>query len=134
MDFNTILKIGMKGERSVIVMEQNTAKSFGSGRLEVFSTPFMIALMEGACVEAVDQTLPNGFSTVGTVVEIKHLAGTPLGMTVRAFGELIEFNGRELCFKVEAFDDAGKIGEGTHKRFIIENEKFLKKIQARKIG
>ena len=131
MDTNMYLKTGMTGERSVKVTEENIASAVGSGGLAVFSTPYMVALMEGACVEAVDKALPDGFSTVGTVVEIKHLAATPVDMNVRAVGELTVIDGRELCFRVEAFDDTGKIGEGTHKRFIIENEKFMAKVRSK---
>ncbi|MDR2485092.1 MAG: thioesterase family protein [Treponema sp.] len=131
MEFDTFLKTGMKGERTALVTEQNTAAALGSGGLPVFATPAMAALMEGACVASVDPALPEGFSTVGTVLEIKHTAATPLGMTIRACGELVGIDGRELAFQVEAFDGAGKIGEGSHKRFIIENDKFLKKAQAK---
>ena len=131
MDTNTYLKTGMTGGKSAKVTEENTASSVGSGSLAVFSTPYMVALMESACVEAVDKALPEGFSTVGTSLEIKHLAATPLGMNVRASCVLTQIEGRELSFTVEAFDDAGKIGEGFHKRFIVENEKFLKKVQSK---
>lgn len=131
MEFNNFLKSGMKGEKTASVTEQNTAIAWGSGGLPVYATPAMIALMEGACVMAVDRALPQGFSTVGTSLEIKHTAATPLGITVHASGELIEVDGRGLLFRVEAFDEAGKIGEGFHRCFIIENEKFLKKAQAK---
>ncbi|MDR0563224.1 MAG: thioesterase family protein [Spirochaetaceae bacterium] len=129
MDFN--LKSGVKGEKKTSVTDRNTAEALGSGGLPVFATPAMIALMEGACVAAVDPALPEGFSTVGTGLDLRHTAATPLGMTVRAVGELTEMNGKELRFRVEAFDDAGKIGDGLHTRFIIENEKFLKKTLAK---
>jgi predicted thioesterase len=126
MDFDT-LRPGMAGEKTDTVTDKNTARSYGSGGLEVYATPSMIALMEGACVAAADGRLPEGFSTVGTWLEVKHIAATPLGMAVRAAGELLEIDGRKLRFRVEAFDGAGKIGEGFHGRFIVENEKFLKK-------
>ncbi|MDR2247715.1 MAG: thioesterase family protein [Treponema sp.] len=132
MDFITLLAPGMKGELHETVTSDNTAESWGSGGLPVYATPSMIALMEGASVAATDPALPAGFSTVGTEVTVKHLAATPPGMTVRAAGELLEISGRRLLFRVEAWDEAGKIGEGTHERFIVENEKFLKKTQAKK--
>jgi predicted thioesterase len=91
----------------------------------------MTALMEGACVAAVDHLLPEGFATVGTELAIKHSAASPLGMEVRAEGELLELNGRELVFRVAAFDKAGMIGEGTHRRFIIDTRRFLKKLEER---
>ncbi|MDR2070158.1 MAG: thioesterase family protein [Treponema sp.] len=132
MDFDTLLKPGMKGELHETVTGENTAESWGSGGLPVYATPSMIALMEGASVAAADPSLPAGFSTVGTEVSIKHLAATPPGMTVRAAGELLEINGRRLLFRVEAWDETGKIGEGTHSRFIVENERFLKKTREKK--
>ncbi|MDR0376983.1 MAG: thioesterase family protein [Spirochaetaceae bacterium] len=132
MDFDTLLKPGMKGELRETVTAGTTAESWGSGGLPVYATPSMIALMEGASVAAADPFLPAGFSTVGTEVAVKHLAATPPGMTVRAAGELLEIDGRRLLFRVEAWDEAGKIGEGTHNRFIVENERFLKKTQEKK--
>jgi predicted thioesterase len=132
MDFDTLLKLGMKGELRETVNAENTAESWGSGGLPVYATPSMIALMEGASLAAVDPALPSGFSTVGTEVNVKHLAATPPGMAVRASGELLAIDGRCLLFRVEAWDDAGKIGEGTHGRFIVENEKFLRKAREKK--
>jgi predicted thioesterase len=131
MDFGMILKPGLRGSRETRVSEQNIARFYGSGGLDVYATPAMIGLMEHACVEAVDRLLPPGFSTVGTEISAKHLSASPLGMNVRAEGELLEIDGRTLRFRVEAFDAAGKIGEGTHSRFIVENEKFLKKAEAK---
>jgi predicted thioesterase len=132
MEFDSFLKLGMKGEKTDTVTDHTTALAWGSGGLPVYATPAMVALMEGAAVAALDKVLPAGFSTVGTALEIKHLAATPIGMNVHASGELIQIEGRGLLFRVEAFDEVGKIGEGTHSRFIIENEKFLHKTQAKK--
>jgi predicted thioesterase len=129
MNFDALLKSGMKGEIHETVTAENTADSWGSGGLPVYATPSMIALMEGASVVAVDPSLPAGFSTVGTELNVKHLAATPPGGIVRAVGELLEVDGRRLLFRVEAWDGAGKIGEGTHGRFVVENEKFLKKVR-----
>ncbi|MDR2028077.1 MAG: thioesterase family protein [Treponema sp.] len=134
MDFESLLKIGTEGEVREPVTEKNIARSYGSGGLAVYATPSMVALMERACVEAVDRSLPDGFSTVGTELNVRHIAATPLGMQVRARGELLEIEGRALRFRVEAFDGAGKIGEGTHGRFIINNEKFLQKAEDKKAG
>jgi predicted thioesterase len=131
MDFESLLQPGIRGEKQDTVTDKNTARSYGSGGLAVYATPSMVALMEGACVEAADKLLPPGFSTVGTELTIKHIAATPLGMTVRATGELTGIEGRTLCFRVEAFDGVGKIGEGVHGRFIVENEKFLKKAESK---
>jgi predicted thioesterase len=132
MDFDTLLKIGMKGEIHETVSACNTAASWGSGGLPVYATPCMIALMEGASVAAVDSSLPAGFSTVGTELNVKHIAATPTGMAVRASGELLEIDGRRLLFRIEAWDEAGKIGEGVHGRFIVENETFLRKVREKK--
>jgi predicted thioesterase len=132
MEFDTILKPGLGGEIAEAVTDENTAESWGSGGLPVYATPSMIALMEGAAVRAVDKLLPSGWSTVGTGLEVRHLAATPLGREVRAAAELLEIDGRRLRFKVEAFDNAGKTGEGYHDRFIVENERFLKKILEKK--
>jgi len=131
MDFAEFLKPGITAERNDIVSVKNTAAALGSGGLEVYSTPAMIALIEGTCLSSVDPLLPPGWSTVGTELNIKHLAATPLGMKVRAKTELIGIEGRALQFRVEAFDEAGKIAEGTHSRFIVESAKFIAKTEAK---
>lgn len=128
MDFNALLPPGLRAEKTETVTAALTASAWGSGGLQVFATPAMIALMELAARSAVDHLLPEGWSTVGTELNVKHLAATPLGMEVRAGAELLEIEGRRLLFKVEAFDGTDRIGEGTHSRFIVENERFLKKI------
>ena len=132
MDFTEILKPGFNAEKTETVSEKNIASAYGSGCLGVYSTPAMIALMEGTALSAVDPHLPPGWSTVGTEVNIKHLSATPLGMKVSAKAELLSVDGKTLLFKVEAFDEAGKIGEGTHRRFIVDSEKFLARITRKK--
>jgi predicted thioesterase len=132
MDFSDLLQSGLTGEKTTAVTENNTAASWGSGGLPVYATPAMIGLMEGAAVNAADKLLPAGWSTVGTALDVKHLAATPAGLEVRAAAELLEIDGRRLRFKVEAFDGIDKIGEGYHDRFIVENEKFLKKNSEKK--
>jgi predicted thioesterase len=127
MDFSAIVKPGLRAEKTEMVSGANTASAWGSGGLDVFATPAMIALMEMAALSAVDPLLPAGWSTVGIGLNVEHLAATPPGMEVRCTAELLEVEGRRLLFQVEAFDAAGKIGEGTHRRFIVENERFLKK-------
>jgi predicted thioesterase len=128
MDFDSI-KPGLKAEKTFTVDEKNTAASWGSGGLPVFATPAMIALMEFTSLSAVQPLLPEGSSTVGTELNVKHLAASPLGSEIRCTAELIEVDRRRLVFKVEAFDETDKIGEGTHGRFIVDNDRFLKKIQ-----
>lgn len=121
------VKVGLSAEVVERVTENNTAIKYGSGGVAVFATPAMIGLMENAALKAVDAVLSPGLATVGTNLEIKHLAATPIGMEVRARAELIEVDGKRLVFTVEAYDDIEKIGVGTHERFIINLEKFLSK-------
>jgi predicted thioesterase len=121
-EFN--LKISTSGEARTMVSDDNTAVKYGSGSVDVFGTPAMIALMEEAAINAVDSRLPDGHATVGIHLDVKHIAATPVGMNVTARAELTEVDGRKLIFKVEAFDESEKIGEGTHQRFIIALDRF----------
>lgn len=130
MDIN--LQIGMTAEKSEDVTENNTAIKYGSGGVAVYATPAMIGIMEGTCLAAVDPHLPEGMSTVGIHLDVKHLAATPVGMSVRATAKLTEISGKRLIFTVEAFDNKEKIGEGTHQRYIIDLAKFLQKAQEKK--
>lgn len=127
MDFN--LRPGLTGEKREAVTENNTALQYGSGGVAVYATPAMIGLMEGASIAAVDHLLPPGYSTVGISLNVQHTAATPVGLNVIARSELIEVDGRRLVFKVEAFDDREQVGRGTHERFIIQMDKFLKKAE-----
>lgn len=127
-----MLEIGIKGQQEVTVTEANTAFTMGSGTLQVFATPAMIALMEKTAWESVAPYLEEGEGTVGTQLNVAHLSATPLSMTVRCESELIEIDGRKLVFKVAAYDEAGLIGEGTHERFIVKNEKFQAKADGKK--
>ncbi|MDA8213276.1 MAG: thioesterase family protein [Clostridia bacterium] len=126
------VKVGIKGEAKVQVNETNTAIAYGSGGVAVFATPAMIGLMEKAALESIDNVLSAGLSSVGTRVDVKHLAATPAGMSVVAKSELLEVDGKRLEFKVEAYDESGLIGEGTHQRYIVDLEKFISKAQAKK--
>lgn len=128
-DFN--LKVPMYGEARTRVSGDNTALKFGSGSVDVFGTPAMIALMEEASINTVDKNLPDGFATVGIELNIKHIAATPKGMNITASAELTEIDGKRLVLKVEAFDEVEKIGEGTHQRFIIELDKFKNRVQCK---
>ena len=119
---------GLTGEARTTVVHENSAAAVGAGGVEVFGTPMMIALMENAAWRAVEDSLEEGDVTVGTAVNVRHLAATPLGQQVRATAELIEIDGRRLVFKVEAYDEKRKIGEGQHERFIVSLERFLKRI------
>jgi predicted thioesterase len=116
---------GLVGEASTQVSSSNVASSYGSGPIEVFATPAMIALMEGAAARAVQAALPEGSITVGTHVDVRHLAATPVGRSVTARAELVQVDGRRLTFRVEAFDETEKIGEGTHERTVVDRERLL---------
>ncbi len=126
MEFN--LTIGQQAKVELMVQQKDTAEAFGSGGVKVFATPLMIGLMENAALKAVDPTLPEGFATVGTHLDVKHIAATPIGMKATAIAELIEIDGKRLVFKVEAFDEVEKIGEGLHERYVINMDKFLSKV------
>ncbi|MCR4440691.1 MAG: thioesterase family protein [Peptococcaceae bacterium] len=125
---DSILKPGLRAEDSAIVTESNVASSFVSGAPDVYATPSMIGLMENAAYYSVQKHLPDGWTTVGVFVDVKHLAATPIGMKVRAAAELIEVEGYRLKFKVEAYDEKEKIGEGFHGRFIVNTGKFRARV------
>ena len=122
---------GLKGQAKTLVTEQNTAAAMGSGLLPVFATPAMLALMENAAAGSVQPYLSEGQGTVGTRLEVSHLAATPVGIAVRAESELIEIDRRRLRFAVRAWAGEELIGEGTHERFVIDNQRFLEKALAK---
>ena len=121
------ITVGMKGEVSTIVEREDTAKEVGSGSLLVYATPCMVALMEGAACEAIEEALDEGKTTVGTMLNIQHLSATPVGLEVRATAEVTAVEGKVITFSIEAFDEAGQIGKGTHQRVIVPTEKFLER-------
>lgn len=127
-----MLEAGIKGLQKTEVTEEKSALSMGSGTLKVFATPAMIALMEETAWKSVAPYLDEGCGTVGTALDIKHTAATPLGMTVTCESELIEADGRKLTFRLVAKDEAGVIGEGTHQRFIVQNDKFQTKADSKR--
>lgn len=126
-----MLEAGIKGTKKIMVTNENTAKTMGSGTLDVFATPAMIALMENTAYESVAAELEEGSGTVGTALNVKHVAATPVGMKVTCETELIKVDGRALTFSVKAFDEKCLIGEGEHERFIVFNEKFQAKADAK---
>ncbi|MCH5265235.1 MAG: thioesterase family protein [Lachnospiraceae bacterium] len=126
-----MLKIGIKGSQSVTVDNTNSARTMGSGTLEVFATPAMAALMEKTAWTSIAPYLEEGQGTVGTRLDITHDAPTPLGLTVTCESELIEIDGRRLVFQITASDGVSVIGNGRHERFIIMDEKFMKKAEER---
>jgi fluoroacetyl-CoA thioesterase len=122
------LKPGLVGESTAVVTDALTAASYGSGLVPAFATPAMIALMENASVAAIQRYLSAGQTSVGTEVNVKHLAATPVGMRVRARSEVTAVDGRRVSFLVQAWDDAEKIGEGTHVRAIIDDARFAERL------
>ncbi|WP_209342354.1 thioesterase family protein [Flavonifractor sp. AGMB03687] len=128
------ITVGMKGRAETMVTPENTAAAVGSGLVPVFATPAMIALMENAAVNAVQEALEEGQGTVGILLNVSHDAATPVGMKVWAEAEVTAVEGRKLTYTVTAFDEAGPIGKGEHQRFIIQADRFLAKAQAKKEG
>ena len=126
------IEIGLKGRAEETVRQENTAQAACSGALPVYGTPFMCALMEKAAWTSIAPFLADGESTVGTKMEISHLSASPIGMKVWAESEVTQVDGRCIELKVSAYDENGLIGEGTHQRFIVANERFLAKA-ARKL-
>lgn len=119
--------IGTTWEETTNVVLENTAVSVGSGSVQVFATPMMVALMEKAAAALVQASLPEGYTTVGVKIETSHIAATPIGDQVKAIAKLLQTDGRSFTFEVKAFDSTGLIGEGTHKRASVHAEKFLQK-------
>ena len=125
------IKVGMTGRVESYVERDDTAAQVGSGSLLVYATPCMVALMEGAACEALAAEIPEDKTTVGIELNIRHISATPVGMDVYATAEVTEVDGNIITFLVEAFDESGKIGEGTHKRAVITSQKFLDKTYAK---
>ena len=124
------ITIGLVGEQTTTVTETLTAQTFGSGSLPVYATPALVALMEAASVAAINQLLPADQTSVGTSISIKHLAASALGQTIRARAEVTEVEGRQITFTVQAWDAKQLIGEGTHVRFIVDIERFMKRLSS----
>ncbi|MBQ2374377.1 MAG: thioesterase family protein [Alistipes sp.] len=123
-----MIEVGLKYQSRVVVSEDNTAQTLGSGDMPVFATPAMIALMENAAMNAVASALAEGSTTVGTMMKSSHIKASTLGATITAEAELVAVDGRRLTFVVKAWDDKGVIGEGEHERFIVDRERFLSKL------
>ena len=121
------ITIGMKGEAWTDVERADTAAEVGSGSLLVYATPCMVALMEGAACEAIAEALKEDQTTVGTMLNIEHISATPVGLEVRAEATVTAVEGKVITFEVKAFDEIGEIGHGTHKRVIVNSQKFLDK-------
>ena len=125
------MNIGIKGRLETTVTEALTAKTIGSGELDVYATPMLIALAEETAWRSVAGELAEGQGTVGTKVDVSHISATPVGLRVWCETELIEIDRRRLVFSVNVYDEAGKIAEGTHERFIVENDRFQAKAETK---
>ena len=121
------ITVGLKAEVCTLVEREDTAKEVGSGDLLVYATPCMVALMEGAACEAIADCLKEIETTVGTALNIEHISATPVGLEVRAEAEVTAVEGKVITFAVAAYDEVGQIGKGTHKRVIVNTQKFLEK-------
>jgi predicted thioesterase len=128
------LPAGLVGTAELVVGEQHTAPRIGSGRIRVLGTPVMINLIEAAALAAVEHSLPEHHQSLGTRLDISHIAATPVGMRVRATAEVVRVEGRTVHFRVRAEDDRELIGEGTHQRVVVNLERFDARLQAKSKG
>ena len=133
MNFKEYIQPGIKKETTFVVEEQYTASHVGSGSLRVLATPSMIAFMERTASALLEELLPEGHSSVGVHVDIRHIAVTPMGGNVKVVSEVLDVSGRLVDFRVQAWDSEEKIGEGYHQRAVIEVERFLKRVQAKQV-
>jgi len=132
MDLSATLRSGLTGLSELIVGEQHTAPRVGSGLVHVLATPVMINLFEAAALDAVDRHLPEGYQSLGTVLNVRHIAATPVGMKVRATAEIVRVEGRTVFLRVKAEDERELIGDGLHERVVVNVEKFSQRV-ARKL-
>lgn len=120
---------GIKNKKTITVTADKTAEAMGSGILPVFATPAMVALMENTAAESVEALVGEGNTTVGTLINVKHLAADPIGAEVTCESELVETDGRKLAFEIKAFDRDGVVGEAYHERFVVDKTRFMDKVQ-----
>lgn len=125
------VQVGMRGQAAITVDQTNTASALGSGAVPSFGTPALVALMERAAVNAVRHHLDEGQETVGTLVNVRHSAPTPVGKRVRAEATVTAVEGRRIAFAVTAADASGPVGEGTHERVVVDREQFIWKLATR---
>jgi predicted thioesterase len=131
---DTKLEPGLTGRAQLTVTDSETAAHVGSGGVAALATPVMVGLMEAAAVNAVDHLLPDGMRSVGTYVEVRHVAPTPVGMRVTARAELVDVRGRTLTFRVVALDDREQVGEGSHRRAVVDEAQFYERVRAKAAG
>jgi predicted thioesterase len=131
MSLEDSVKIGAAGSAQVVVGDQHTAPHVGSGKVAVLATPVMVNLMEAAALDAAERFLPPGHQSLGTHLDVRHIAATPVGMTARARAEVVAVEGRKIHFKVEAWDERELIGDGTHVRVVVNVARFDERVQAK---
>lgn len=132
-DFSRI-KPGLTGTAELVVGEQHTAPRVGSGRVHVLATPVMINLIEAAALQAAEHLLPDGYQSLGTRLDVKHYAATPVGMKIRATAEVVKVEGRSIFFTVRAEDEKEPIGDGSHERVVVNVDRFDKRVQRKLKG
>lgn len=131
MELMEKITLGLREEQEFVVMEEYTAGHVGSGSLRVLATPSLIGFMERVARDLMERNLPQGYSSVGVWVDVRHLAATPVEAKVRVSCEVIEIDGRKVDFRVDAWDEIEKIGEGRHQRVAIDVNRFLQRLQAK---
>jgi fluoroacetyl-CoA thioesterase len=134
MELMEKITLGLREEQEFVVMEEYTAEHVGSGSLRVLATPSLIGFMERVARDLMERNLPEGYSSVGVWVDVRHLAATPVEAKVRVSCEVIEIDGRKVDFHVDAWDEIEKIGEGRHQRVAIDVNRFLQRLQAKLPG
>jgi fluoroacetyl-CoA thioesterase len=131
MSLEDSVKIGAAGSAQIVVGDQHTAPHVGSGKVAVLATPVMVNLMEAAALDAAERFLPPGHQSLGTHLDVRHIAATPVGMKAHARAEVVAIEGRKIHFKVEAWDERELIGDGTHVRVVVNVARFDERVQAK---
>lgn len=129
MSSTAALKAGLKGTAELLVGEEHTAPRVGSGRVHVLATPVMINVIEAAALAAIEHLLPEGYQSLGTRLDVRHFAATPVGMRVRAEAEVVKVEGRTITFRVAVRDEKEAIGDGTHERMAVNVARFDVRVQ-----
>ena len=128
IDMEINIPKGLENQLTKTVLDSDSASNCGSGLLPVFATPALVAFMEQTAHTSIEHLLPEGLTTVGAEINVKHLKATPLGMQIRCHSTLVESDGRRLVFNIEAYDEVAKIGEAVHIRYIVDSKRFMDKL------
>ena len=129
MNLAEMIRPGSSGRAELLVDEEHTAPRVGSGKVHVLATPVMINLIEAAALEALDKHLPPGYQSLGTRLDVKHVAATPVGMRVVAEASISRIEGRTVFFAVSVKDEKELVGEGSHERVVVNVEKFSERVR-----